>query len=578
MPTWTPAPTPTPRHTPTPIGWTRAIPRNRTFISTGWEEVPLAHNMSPYSGSLGRRGVLPNTIYEALFYTNFNTGEIIPWQGKKWEFNDDYTEITIYLRDTVKWADGERFDADDVVFTFEMLKEQAPAMLFSGTIAEWVKEVTKVDDFTVRLTLTKPGPRFALDYLAQGQVGRFVVVPEHIWRDQDPMEFTAIDPDRGWPVGTGPYSLSRCTDDAQWFDLRPNWWAVDAGLVPAMPKVERQVIQPVPTGADMATLYINNELDGAAPLAAGIYVAAHEQNPNLVVWNPPGPTYGAPDGCTFRLEFNNQDEFWGDPDIHWAINHAINRAEINLLAYENSQGPAVAPISSYGGVHKYVDALKPLFDKWNADDFDISKTAAILEGKGFYKKGGVWVKPDGSPFPVTIFMGSGNPIGPVLAEQLVAAGFDAVFEVLAGAAYWDALSVGTFVGGGILFTHCGSIYDPWQTLDHFHCRHVPPPGEKVTTTIRANTRYCSPEMSALIDQMEAMVPSPDDPEYVALVGQALDIYFRDLPEINMLEEFHTLVFNTTYWTGYPDKDNPYVAPYQVWDGFNLIIHRLQPTQ
>ncbi len=45
-------------------------------------------------------------IYEALFYTNLNTGELIPWQGESYEYNDDFTEITLKLRDGVTWCDG----------------------------------------------------------------------------------------------------------------------------------------------------------------------------------------------------------------------------------------------------------------------------------------------------------------------------------------------------------------------------------------------------------------------------------------------------------------------------------------
>ncbi|MDP2950651.1 MAG: ABC transporter substrate-binding protein [Chloroflexota bacterium] len=377
-------------------------------------------------------------------------------------------------------------------------------------------------------------------------------------------------------MGTGPYTLSRTSKDAMWWDLRDTWWAVDAGVVKEMPNVQRIVIQPIPEGADAGTLLVNNALDYPGSMVPGVFIAARDQNKKITTWNPGGPTYGAPDGCTYRLAFNGQRPIWNDPEIHWAINHAINRKEINLLAYEGTQRVEVLPISSYGAVFRYKTPLKPLIDKWKPDDFNISKTAEIMTKKGFKKgAGGFWVQPDGKPLPLTVFMGTGNPIGPVVSEQLRKAGFDAKFEVLAGASYSDTINTGTF--DTILFTHCGSIYDPWQTLEHFHSKYVPPPDGKLTF-IRAMTRYVNKDLDALLDKMEAMQPSPDDPTYMSLVSQAMEIYLRDMPEINLLEEFHVLPFNTTYWTGWPSIDDPYIAPYLPWEGFNLVIQRLKPTQ
>ena len=86
------------------------------------------------------------------------------------------------------------------------------------------------------------------------------------------------------------------------------------------------------------------------------------------------------------------------------------------------------------------------------------------------------------------------------------------------------------------------------------------------------------ETIMLLDQMEALQPSPDDPEYMELVRQAAEIFVSELPEISLAEELHTLVFNSTYWTGYPNAEDPYIAPYLPWAGFELVILNLEPTQ
>ena len=40
-------------------------------------------------------------VHEYLFYLNMETGEFVPWLAESYEYNDDYTEITVNLRDGV---------------------------------------------------------------------------------------------------------------------------------------------------------------------------------------------------------------------------------------------------------------------------------------------------------------------------------------------------------------------------------------------------------------------------------------------------------------------------------------------
>src|SRR5262245_38853790 len=53
---------------------------------------------------------------EYLFLGNFATGQIEPWLAKSYEYNKEYTEMTIHLRDDVHWQDGKPFTSDDVIF------------------------------------------------------------------------------------------------------------------------------------------------------------------------------------------------------------------------------------------------------------------------------------------------------------------------------------------------------------------------------------------------------------------------------------------------------------------------------
>jgi peptide/nickel transport system substrate-binding protein len=555
------------------------VPRNRTLISQGWDfynAVPSIDNFNPYAGVLlHQRNNLHYTVYEALFYTNHFTNELIPWIGESYAYNDDFTEVTVKLRENVKWSDGETFDADDVVFTFDMLKGAAPDMLFSSAIAEWVASAEAADPLTVRIKLNKPGPRWAADFLATGQSTRFVVVPKHIWEGKDPKTFNNFDIAAGWPVGTGPYKLVKSDATSLFFDLRDSWWAVDTGLVAEMPKIQRVIYVPA-TQEAMPQLYATSQIDIGRNIQPGVFEAARVQNPNLKAWNESGPVWGAPNGCTFAIRFNMQKAPYDNLSLRQAVNAAVNRDQIVNLAYEGSVIKAVLPFSSYKGM---VDYVSQFTDVPGVSDLDApnQETVDAKMAEGGFLRGadGKWTNPDGSPLQLTIDVAQGDPVGPVLGEQLNGAGFDAVINVMQGTAQSEALAAGNY--GMNVGPHCGSLYDPWQTLEHFHSKYAAPAGEAVRNT-RAPTRYANPELDAILEQLERRQPSPTDADYVALAKQAAAIFVRDLPEISLFEEVQTQPYNTTYWTGFPSAADPYVAQPIPWEGYALVIHRLQPTQ
>ena len=258
----------------------KQVARNRTLVTQGWDfynQVQAPGNLSPYNGVLlNQRQVLHYTVTESLFYTNHVTNELVPWQAQSYTVSPDFREVTIVLRDGVRWADGKPFTAADVAFTFDTLKANAPEMALSGAIREWVESATAVDARTVRIKLNKPGPRWAQDTLATGQVTRFVVLPKHVWEGKDAKTFGNVDVAQGWPLGTGPYRVVRSDANSIVFDRLDKWWALDAGLAKALPAPERIIYRPAAADA-MAQLFTSGEIDMGRALHVGAFEAARQR-------------------------------------------------------------------------------------------------------------------------------------------------------------------------------------------------------------------------------------------------------------------------------------------------------------
>jgi peptide/nickel transport system substrate-binding protein len=561
----------------------KPVARQDTLIvsdfGTGMTEIQDPQNMNPYSlGGLGRvRAILNKTIYEFLYLYNHNTAEEIPWLASSYSVAPDGMSVDVTLRDGVTWSDGQPFTSDDVKYTVELLRD-TPSLVFASDMKEWVKDVTVVDPTHFRINLNKPNIRFFYTYFVENSEIHIPILPKHIWQGQDPATFSNFDLSKGWPVGTGPYTLVDASGQAQTFDRNDNWWAAKAGFQ-QLPKPLRVIYQEPGSDDTAAARMINNEFDIGPALQPGVFEAAHARNPNLVSWNTEGPSWGAPDACLYTLGLNTR---WGptaDVHVRRAIDHAVNRQQLVDLAYEDATVPRVVPFSTYGGLAAYENQMQDIIQQYNPDNPDASIVESEMQQAGYAKDSdGYWAK-DGTrltfDLPTPDWL---KPIGPVIEKQLRDNGFDATFKLYAPDTnpFFDLVRSGN--ASAWIIVHCGSSREPWGTLQHFHSRFVSPAQGQQDPYIWANSQYMNPEYDAIISQMDGMQPSATDPTYVGLARQATDIFLRDVLEITLAEERHVVTFDNTYWTGWMNQADPYAAPYSLWAATELAFLKAQPGQ
>lgn len=344
-------------------------------------------------------------IYNRLFQFKKGSSETEPALAESVEVSDDGLEYTFTLRQGVKFHTTEYFtptrdfNADDVVFTFERQWKEANPWYAYTTGISWeyfnsmsmpalLKEIVKLDDYTVKFVLNRPEAPF-LANLAMD----FASIVSKEYADQLDAAGTK-ELFNQQPIGTGPFQFVAYQQDAviryasfddYWGGVQPIDDLVFAITIDGAVRAQKLQagechVMPYPNPADLDML---------------------RADANLTVMEQEGLNIGF-------LAYNTQQPPFDNPAVRKALNMAINKDAIIEAVFVGAGTKAVAPIPPT--MWSYNTALVD-------DPYDPEAAKAALEAAGAAGLSmKVWAMPVARPY---------NPDARRMAE-LIQADFAAI--------------------------------------------------------------------------------------------------------------------------------------------------------
>lgn len=554
----------------------QALPREETLyvdIDGGRVGDPTNWNWLLPTGML-QQGY-QQLIMEQMAYVNLETGEYIPWLSIGYEYNLDFTKFTITLRSDVTWSDGESFTADDVVFTYNTVLNNVPTVRWSSEANRTIESVTKVDDYTVEISLKKANPRFHLERLsgsARFTQGLFVL-PKHIWEGKDVLTYK-FDP----PVGTGPYKVVSSSETTFVYERRDDWWATEAfGIRPGPKYVVYVWYGPEETRAMRAAIH---ELDSMADINPGTLETLMEKNPFMRAWYAELP-YLWLDPCPRYLSLNWERYPTNITEVRKAISYMVDREEIVRVGQQNSTFPSWGTLPFYGAMDPYFAAIEDLIDEYDwLTTQNLTKSEEILTGLGWTKGGDdIWVTDKGTRFEMAIDVAGSwvehREQSIVVQQQLRAGGIDVSLNIME-LNPWTPLWRGEY--DATIYPGCPGDTDPYFTLHQWGTQYYVPAGTSTGAHNLNVERYRNPEYDAIMDEW-ALTPTSNQQKCIELFREAMDIWFTDLiGGVPLVQARKIIPFDYFYWIGWPNADNPWCHPPNWWAIFARVLTGYQSPE
>jgi peptide/nickel transport system substrate-binding protein len=306
-------------------------------------------------------------------------GTPIPDLADSWTYDDAGTEVTFKLNANAKWHDGEAVTSDDVIFTFDKIKDPATKsnrvsdLKVGGEFVEYKAS----DPQTVVITTKEP---FAPFLFALSQI---CIIPKHLLESSADL---STDPFNLKPIGSGPFKVVEWEQDQFTRYERFDDYFRTVAAADGLNEVFFEDAQPALAAMEAGEIDITFTPPESQP--------PYEDNPDFVLHRY---VYFTP----ITLSFNFKHPAFQDVKVRQAIRYAIDKDSLAETVTKGRNTRADNQYSDKGPLDRFNDYSLP------KDEFSVEKANALLDEAGWAKGGdGIRAKGDQKmSFPMLTYSG-----------------------------------------------------------------------------------------------------------------------------------------------------------------------------
>ncbi len=272
-------------------------------------------SMNPHSFNSDANLSYMSNFFDGLLQRPAPEGTLSPALATSWDRKDALT-WEFKLRKGVTFHNGNPFNAADVKFTFERMKD--PTFSKFVNIANSIASIETPDDYTVIFKTVKPVPWFA-----ETMHQNFIVDMESSF-NRDSGDYNTK------PIGTGAYKLVEWVKGSYIrMEANPNYWE-------GVPQFKIVEIKPITESSTRFAAIASRQADILTGVPVNL-IAQIKKNPNIDVVSRPARR------CIYMDIGNKAGTPFGDLRVRKAIAMAINEDEI-IKTVMNGQATAAAQV------------------------------------------------------------------------------------------------------------------------------------------------------------------------------------------------------------------------------------------
>jgi len=367
----------------------RRLPKNPKVVKPQYE-------IGKYGGTLDRGSAflmgdwIPlHLTMESLFAHQWpfpNVGPVEPNLADEWSYNEDGTELTVHLREGIKWSDGEPFTSEDILFYWEdvCFNENSfvnidPNLLINGE----PPKLQIIDNYNIKYIF--PTPFFFSETVFASMLE--IAWPKHYMKQFHPdynreVTWDIWNDNLLWLKGRGRVTLQAwmleefVPDDHFTMVRNPYYWKVDPDGN-QLPYIDRVTFHLLEDRQIIALKNVSGELDIDA-----MWVGIQHLSLFLVEKDKRDFSVGYANVPGMAMFFNYdtidkvQRKIMRDLNFRRAFSLALNRDEIGKVMFYDQLQPSGWTFSSNSAYYDQVTGK--LYSEYNPE-----KAKELLDGAGF---------------------------------------------------------------------------------------------------------------------------------------------------------------------------------------------------